>query len=66
MNVRDLSNDDDFLSHVLIEKLGAGVVPLLVHRMDQARSLPKTKTEDLLAIVHKVSSIDVQLSACMR
>jgi hypothetical protein len=54
MNVRDLSNDDDFLSHVLVEKLGTGDVPLLVHRMDPMRRLPKTSTEQLLAIVRKV------------
>jgi hypothetical protein len=54
MNVRDLSNDDDFLSHILVEKIGASVVPLLVHRMDSNRRLPKTNADQLLAIVHKV------------
>jgi hypothetical protein len=54
MNVRDLSNDDDFLSHMLVEKLGVGIVPLYVHRMDQIRRLPKTNADELLAIVRKV------------
>jgi hypothetical protein len=56
MNVRDLSNDDDFLSHILVEKLGANIVPLLVHRMDSSRQLPKASADELLAIVRKVLS----------
>jgi hypothetical protein len=56
MNVRDLSNDDDFLSHILVEKLGANIVPLLVHRMDSSRQLPKASADELLAIVRKVIS----------
>lgn len=55
MNVRDLSNDDDFLSHLLVEKLGTGAVPLLVHKMDPKRRLPKTDAAALLAIVKRVS-----------
>jgi histone-lysine N-methyltransferase SUV420H len=54
MNAHDLSNDDDFVSHMLVEKLGTGDVPLLVHRMDPMRRLPKTSTEELLDIVRKV------------
>jgi hypothetical protein len=55
MNVRDLSNDDDFLSHLLVEKLGTGQVPLLVHKMDPKRRLPKTDAVQLLSIVKRVS-----------
>ena len=55
MNMRDLSKDDDFLSHLLVEKLGTGTVPLLVHKMDPSRRLPKTDARYLLAIVRRVS-----------
>ncbi|KAF5380373.1 hypothetical protein D9615_004503 [Tricholomella constricta] len=54
MNMRDLSKDDDFLSHLLVEKLGTGSVPLLVHKMDPTRRLPKTDAQDLLAIVRRL------------
>lgn len=57
MNMRDLSKDDDFLSHLLVEKLGTGVVPLLVHKMDPTRRLPKTDADDLLHIVRRVSLV---------
>ena len=55
MNMEDLSRDDDFLSHLLVEKLGTGEVPLAVHKMDPSRKLPKTNAEDLLQIVRRVS-----------
>ena len=54
MNMRDLSKDDDFLSHLLVEKLGTGSVPLLVHKMDPTRRLPKVDAHELLAIVRRV------------
>jgi hypothetical protein len=54
MNMRDLSKDDDFLSHLLVEKLGTGTVPLLVHKMDPTRRLPKTEASLLLGIVQHV------------
>ncbi|KAJ6499190.1 hypothetical protein C8R45DRAFT_821212 [Mycena sanguinolenta] len=54
MNMRDLSKDDDFLSHLLVEKLGAGTVPLYVHKMDSSRRLPKTDADDLLQIVRRL------------
>lgn len=53
MHIQDLPKDDDFLSHLLIEKLGTGTVPLLVHRMDPSRRLPKTHTADLMKIVRR-------------
>lgn len=53
--MRDLSNDDDFISHLLVEKLGTGVVPLYVHKMDPGKRLPKTNSQDLLQIVRRVS-----------
>lgn len=56
MNVLDLSRDDDFLNHLLVEKLGTGVVPLYVHKMDPKRPLPKTDPKDLMSIVQRVSS----------
>lgn len=56
MNMRDLSKDDDFLSHLLVEKLGTGTVPLLVHKMDSSRRLPKTDPQLLMQIVRRVSS----------
>ena len=56
MNVLDLSRDDDFLNHLLVEKLGTGVVPLYVHKMDPKRPLPKTDPNDLMAIVQRVSN----------
>lgn len=54
MNVRDLSKDDDFLSHLLVEKLGTGGVPLYVHKMDPSRKLPKVDAEDLMVIVRRL------------
>ncbi|KJA29035.1 hypothetical protein HYPSUDRAFT_128244 [Hypholoma sublateritium FD-334 SS-4] len=54
MHMRDLSKDDDFLSHLLVEKLGTGTVPLLVHKMDSSRRLPKTDTQALMAIVRRL------------
>ncbi|KAL0577311.1 histone lysine methyltransferase Set9 [Marasmius crinis-equi] len=54
MNMRDLSKDDDFLSHLLVEKLGTGNVPLLVHKMDSSRRLPKVSASDLLDIVRRL------------
>lgn len=56
MNMHDLSKDDDFLSHLLVEKLGTGTVPLHVHKMDSSRRLPKTDAHDLLQIVRRVST----------
>lgn len=59
MNARDLARDDDFLSHIFIEKLGSTGVgqQLLVHRMDPRRRLPKTDTATALAIVQRVSRL---------
>ncbi|TBU42836.1 hypothetical protein BD309DRAFT_1081132 [Dichomitus squalens] len=54
MNMRDLSRDDDFLSHLLVEKLGTGGFPLVVHKMDPSRRLPKTDPEDLMKIVRRL------------
>lgn len=54
MNMKDLSRDDDFLSHLLVEKLGTGAVPLVVHKMDPSRRLPKTDSEHLLQIIRRV------------
>ncbi|KAJ3791018.1 hypothetical protein GGU10DRAFT_63924 [Lentinula aff. detonsa] len=54
MNMRDLSKDDDFLSHLLVEKLGTGSVPLLVHKMDSSRRLPKVYPHDLMEIVRRL------------
>ncbi|KAK7053347.1 histone lysine methyltransferase Set9 [Paramarasmius palmivorus] len=54
MNMRDLSKDDDFVSHLLVEKLGTGSVPLLVHKMDPSRRLPKVQAKDLLDIVRRL------------
>jgi histone-lysine N-methyltransferase SUV420H len=55
--MRDLSKDDDFLSHLLVEKLGTGAVPLHVHKMDSSRRLPKTDANVLLQIVRRVRII---------
>jgi histone-lysine N-methyltransferase SUV420H len=54
MKVQDLARDDDFLSHLLVEKLGTGDIPLLVHKMDASRRLPKTSPQDLMAIIRRV------------
>lgn len=61
MNARDLSRDDDFLSHLLVEKLGTGAVPLVVHKMDPSRSLPRAGADELLQIVRRVSLPRVSL-----
>lgn len=61
MNMRDLSNDDDFISHLLVEKLGTGAVPLYVHKMDPIRRLPKTDSQELLQIVRRVSVLTMKL-----
>ncbi len=57
MSINDLPNDDDFLSHLLIEKLGTSMVPLLVHKMDSSRRLPKTNSLDLMRIIRRVRSL---------
>ncbi|KAF8274507.1 hypothetical protein EI94DRAFT_1696035 [Lactarius quietus] len=56
MNMHDLARDDDFLSHLLVEKLGTDNVPLLVHKMDPSRRLPKTNPDDLMAIIRRLVS----------
>lgn len=50
-----LSRDDDFISHLLVEKLGTGAFPLVVHKMDPTRKLPKTDADKLMQIVRRVS-----------
>lgn len=65
MNMRDLSKDDDFLSHLLVEKLGTGNVPLLVHKMDSSRRLPRTEAHALMGIVRRVrisTAVSLRLS----
>ncbi|KAK0461189.1 uncharacterized protein EV420DRAFT_1530813 [Desarmillaria tabescens] len=57
MNMSDLSKDDDFLSHLLVEKLGTGAVPLLVHKMDSSRRLPKCDAQQLLKIVRRLVAV---------
>lgn len=52
--MHDLARDDDFLSHLLVEKLGTDDVPLLVHKMDPSRRLPKTNPTDLMAIIRRL------------
>ncbi|CAA7259100.1 unnamed protein product [Cyclocybe aegerita] len=54
MHMRDLAKDDDFLSHLLVEKVGTGAVPLLVHKMDATRRLPRTDTQDIMRIVRRL------------
>ena len=54
MNVSDLSRDDDFLSGLLVEKLGTEGIPLLVHKMDGSRRFPRVDVGDLLNIVRRV------------
>lgn len=54
MNMRDLSRDDDYLSHLFVEKLGNSVTPLMVHKMDPLRRLPKTDAVEILGIVKRV------------
>ncbi|KAG6918717.1 hypothetical protein DXG01_012202 [Tephrocybe rancida] len=66
MNMRDLSKDDDFLSHLLVEKLGTGSVPLLVHKMDPTRRLPKTDAQELLAIVRRLVAMKGQIQHVIR
>ncbi|KAJ7217941.1 hypothetical protein GGX14DRAFT_438985 [Mycena pura] len=66
MNMRDLSKDDDFLSHLLVEKLGTGTVPLLVHKMDSSRRLPKTHAEDILKIVRRLVTTKGPISLVIR
>jgi histone-lysine N-methyltransferase SUV420H len=55
MNMRDLSRDDDYLSHLFVEKVSSvAAAPLLVHKMDPTRRLPKTDAVDVLTIVQRV------------
>jgi [histone H4]-N-methyl-L-lysine20 N-methyltransferase len=63
MKVQDLARDDDFLSHLLVEKLGTGNIPLLVHKMDPSRRLPKTNPDDLMAIIQRVRPVIHSLTA---
>ncbi|KAH9895240.1 hypothetical protein C8Q73DRAFT_645884 [Cubamyces lactineus] len=66
MNMRDLSRDDDFLSHLLVEKLGTGDVPLVVHKMDPNRRLPKTDADQLLQIVRRLVASKSSPQAAIR
>ncbi|KAG5353758.1 hypothetical protein C0989_002541 [Termitomyces sp. Mn162] len=66
MNMRDLSKDDDFLSHLLVEKLGTGSVPLLVHKMDPTRRLPKVDAHELLAIVRRLVAVKGPIQHAIR
>ncbi|KAF9049836.1 hypothetical protein BJ165DRAFT_1454123 [Panaeolus papilionaceus] len=66
MHMRDLSKDDDFLSHLLVEKLGTGTVPLLVHKMDGSRRLPRTDSMDLMRIVRRLVSSKGPIHQVMR
>jgi histone-lysine N-methyltransferase SUV420H len=66
MHMRDLSKDDDFISHLLGEKLGTGIVPLLVHKMDSSRKLPKTNTVDLMRIVRRLVTSKGSLQQAVR
>ncbi|KAJ7647222.1 hypothetical protein FB45DRAFT_732872 [Roridomyces roridus] len=66
MNMRDLSKDDDFLSHLLVEKLGTGNVPLLVHKMDSSRRLPKLEADHLLKIVKRLVATKGPVSNVIR
>lgn len=63
MHIQDLPKDDDFLSHLLIEKLGTSTVPLLVHKMDSSRRLPKTNSSDIMRIVRRVRSLSSPVAA---
>ena len=56
MNMRDLARDDDYLSHLFIEKIASMAIAnqMLVHRMDPRRRLPKTEAVPILAILHRV------------
>ncbi|KAH9083507.1 hypothetical protein EDB83DRAFT_22133 [Lactarius deliciosus] len=65
MNMHDLARDDDFLSHLLVEKLGTDNVPLLVHKMDPSRRLPKTNPDDLMAIIRRLVSVKGSSSAAI-
>lgn len=66
MNMSDLSRDDDFLSHLFVEKLGTGSVPLFVHKMDSSRRLPKTDANDILQIVRRLVASKAQPSVAIR
>ncbi|KAI9463622.1 hypothetical protein BJY52DRAFT_925403 [Lactarius psammicola] len=65
MNMHDLARDDDFLSHLLVEKLGTDNVPLLVHKMDPSRRLPKTNPNDLMAIIRRLVTAKGSSSAAI-
>ncbi|KAI9442207.1 hypothetical protein H4582DRAFT_1809342 [Lactarius indigo] len=65
MNMHDLARDDDFLSHLLVEKLGTDNVPLLVHKMDPSRRLPKTNPNDLMTIIRRLVSVKGSSSAAI-
>ncbi|TFK23182.1 hypothetical protein FA15DRAFT_594777 [Coprinopsis marcescibilis] len=66
MNVHDLSRDDDFLSHLLVEKLGTGTVPLVVHKMDSSAKLPKTDTNELMRLVRRLVITKLPLQQGLR
>lgn len=57
MVVSDLSRDDDFLSHVLVEKLGTGNLPLMVHKMNGSSRPQRTDANQLLDIVRRVRRV---------
>ncbi|KAK7692941.1 hypothetical protein QCA50_004582 [Cerrena zonata] len=65
MNMKDLSRDDDFLSHMLVEKLGTGSVPLQVHKMDSTYTVPRTDADRLLQIVRRLIAFRGQRKAAL-
>jgi len=54
MNTSDLSKGDDFLSRLLVAKLGTGDVPLFAHKTDPPQHLSKANGNNILQIVWRV------------
>jgi histone-lysine N-methyltransferase SUV420H len=54
MKACDLAKDDDFLSHILVERLSTGAVPLVVHKMDPSYRPPPIDPDSILPLVRRV------------
>ncbi|KAL0956481.1 hypothetical protein HGRIS_002627 [Hohenbuehelia grisea] len=66
MNVHDLSNDDDFLTRLLVEKLGPSLVPLYVHKMNTSRRPIKVDPAETMNIVRRLVTKKVHLRLAIK
>ncbi|KAJ7731472.1 hypothetical protein B0H14DRAFT_524317 [Mycena olivaceomarginata] len=56
MKACDLAKDDDFLSHILVERLSTGAVLLVVHKMDPSYRPPPIDPDSILPLVRRLTA----------